>query len=206
MKKTVKVLSLVIIMALFSCSKEQATNEPEEFIGAEQLIGKNSKAKFAPVPVFEKPGGFPDGESLVVEGATSTLKRNKNGITGTINTNGLIPGNAYTMWFVIFGDAPGPPNSTYAAGHVVGGSGKGNFTAHKSAGEIFNNPLSAEVHMVIRSHGIAVPGIIPEQIHTFLGGCNPDLTFPEGPGRIWPDSDQVGYCANIQVAVHPSVN
>ena len=206
MKNTVKILSLVIIMVLTSCSDEPII----ESKAADQSV--ESKSNKSTISVFEKPGGFPDGELLVIEGATSTLKRNKNGITGNINTNGLIPGNAYTMWFVIFRDAPGPPNSIYAAGHIAGGSGKGNFSAHISVGEIFDtgdifdNPLTAEVHIVIRSHGQAVPGMIPDQIHTFGGGCNPDLTFPEGPGRIWPDSDQVGYCANIQVAIHPSVN
>ena len=132
MKHTVKILSLVIIMALSSCSDESII----ESNATDQL--NESKSNKSTISVFEKPGGFPNGELLVIEGATSTLKRNKNGITGNIKTNGLISGNAYTMWFVIFGEAPGPPNSIYAAGHIAGGSGKGNFSAHISDGEIFD--------------------------------------------------------------------
>ncbi len=141
-----------------------------------------------------------------IEGTSSTIHRNKKGITVNFKTDGLIPGNAYTLWFVVFGDAPGPPSSTHAAGHIVGGSGKGNFSGHLSLGdifdngEVFNNPLTAEVHMALRTHGPAQPGMISDQIHTIDGGCTSG--FPSGPS-LNPDSDVVGYCSNIQVAIHP---
>lgn len=204
MKNTVKFLSLIIIMVLFSCS-----NEPiNEAINGSQDGDIFSRAIQSSVPVLEKPNG-PEGDFLEINGASSTLHRNKNGITVNFNTNGLIPGNAYTLWFVVFGDAPGPPSSTHAAGHIVGGSGKGNFSGHISVGDIFdnmnvfNNPLTAEVHMALRTHGPAQPGMIPEQIQTIDGGCTSG--FPSGP-VLYPDSDVVGYCANIQVAMHPAVN
>ncbi len=203
MKKTVKFLSLVIIMVLFSCSSEPIIESETSL----QSVASKAAANKSKVVVLEKPGGFPNGEFLVIDGASSTIHRNKNGITVNFNTNGLIPGNAYTMWFVVFnvpGTPPGPPTqSSYGAGHIVGGSGNGNFSGHLNTGPGFDKPLTAEIHVVIRSHGQAVPGMIPDQIHTFEGGCNPDLTFPEGPGRIWPDSDEVGYCANVQLAIHP---
>lgn len=204
MKNTVKFLSLIIIMVLFSCS-----NEPiNEAINGSQDGDIFSRAIQSSVPVLEKPNG-PEGDFLEINGASSTLHRNKNGITVNFNTNGLIPGNAYTLWFVVFGDAPGPPSSTHAAGHIVGGSGKGNFSGHISVGDIFdnmnvfNNPLTAEVHMALRTHGPAQPGMIPEQIQTIDGGCTSG--FPSGP-VLYPDSDVVGYCANIQVAMHSAVN
>ncbi len=206
MKNTVKLFSLFFIMVLFSCSKETALDVTTENEISGQSVASKAAANKSTVAILEKPGGFPDGDFLEITGASSTIHRNKNGITVNFKTDGLIPGNAYTLWFVIFGDAPGPPYSTHAAGHIAGGSGKGNFSGHISVGDIFNNPLTAEVHMALRSHGPAQPGMIPSQIQTFDDGCNPSLTLPEGPGRIWPDSDVVGYCANIQVAVHPSVN
>ena len=90
----------------------------------------------------------PRQHSLKFPGASSKLTRNANGITVNLKTSGLIPGNVYTMWFVIFGEDPGPPVLvTYAAGHVVGQSGKGNFSAHLSVGDIFDNPLTGEVHL-----------------------------------------------------------
>jgi len=189
---------VAMLMFSMSCSNEPI-NEP---INGSQDVDFFSKATQSSVPVFERPGGFPDGDFLEITGATSTIKRNKNGIVGNISTSGLIPNNAYTMWFVVFADTQiGPPPSYFAAGHLAGGSGKGNFSARLNAGPEFQNPLTAEVHMVIRSHGQAVPGMIPNQIHTFDEGCS--TVLPQGPGRIWPDSDELGRCANVQVAIHP---
>ena len=194
MKNTVKLFSLAIIMVLSSCSDEPII----ESKAADQSIESKSNKS----TVLVKDYNHED-----ITGTSSTIHRNKNGITVNFKTNGLIPGNAYTMWFVVFGDAPGPPSSTHAAGHIVGGSGKGNFSAHLSVGDIFDNekifdnPQTAEVHMALRSHGKAQPGMIPSQIQTLDGGCNPDISFPTGP-ILHPDSDVVGYCANIQVAIH----
>ena len=188
-------------MVLFSCSSEPIS---------ESEISLNSVASKANI---NKSTVLVQNHNQVdVEGSSSTIHRNKNGITVNFKTSGLIPGNAYTLWFVVFGDAPGPPSSTYAAGHIVGGSGKGNFSGHLSVGDIFdmpnstmsvfNTPRTAEVHMALRSHGPAQPGMIPEQIQTLDGGCTSG--FPTGP-VLHPDSDVVGYCANIQVAIHDAV-
>ena len=206
MKKTVKFLSLVIIMVLFSCSKEPAIDVTSESNILGQSVASKAAANKSTVLILDH------NEDDIV-GTSSTLHRNKNGITVNFKTKGLIPGNAYTLWFVVFGDAPGPPTgSTHAAGHIVGGSGKGNFSAHLSVGDIFdnmkvfNNPLTAEVHMALRTHGPAQPGMMPDQIQTIDGGCLlPEIGFPSGP-FLHPDSDVVGYCSNIQVGIHPSVN
>ena len=200
MKNSLKLISLLIIMALFSCSKEPIIESEM----SEQSAAIKGAASKSTVHVSEKPGGYPDGEFIEIEDASSTIHRNKNGITVNLKTNGLIPGNAYTMWFVVVGETSGPPiSSALGAGHIIGGSGKGNFSGHYSVGDNFDDPLTAEVHVVIRSHGAAQPGMIPSQIQTLLGGCIDSLTFPQGPGRIWPDSDVVGYCANVQLAIHP---
>ena len=135
MKNTVKFLSLVIIMILFSCSNESIIeSETSEQLAISKSTAKSaSKSKAKKPTVLVKDHNYDD-----ISGTLSTIKRNKNGITVNFKTNGLIPGNAYTLWFVIFGDAPGPPTATYAAGHIIGGSGNGNFSAHKSVGEVFN--------------------------------------------------------------------
>ncbi len=201
MKHSVRLILLLIIMVLFSCSNEPLIES--EML--DQSVVNKSAANKSSVPVLERPDGPPHGDFFEIKGASSTLHRNKNGITVNFKTNGLIPNNAYTMWLVVFGDAPGPPTQiSYGAGHIAGGSGNGNFSGHLNTGPSFNNPLTAEIHVALRSHGQAVPGMIPDQIHTFDTGCDPDLTLPEGPGLIWPDSDEVGYCANVQVAVHPA--
>lgn len=204
MKNSVKLISLSIIMALFSCSNEPLieSETSEQSVLSKSAASNKSTATKSTVLIK-------DHNLNEIQGTSSTIHRNKNGITVNFKTNGLIPGNAYTLWFVVFGDAPGPPSSTHAAGHIVGESGKGNFSGHLSVGDIFdnmkvfNNPLTAEVHMALRTHGPAQPGMIPEQIQTIDGGCTSG--FPSGP-VLYPDSDEVGYCANIQVAMHPSVN
>lgn len=192
MKNLIKlcVLSTIILLAI-SCTKYPI-----------DIKGGNSNMKS--VSVMEAPDG-PDGEFLKISGASSKLSRSSKGIKVKFKTNGLIPGNAYTMWWIVFGETPGPPASLYASGQVVYDSGNNILSSHLNASPDFTNPLTAEVHIVLRTHGVAVPGIIDEQIGGRLGGCDVDLTFPEGPGMIWPDSDEVGYCANIQVAEHPPV-
>ena len=177
--------------AMTSCNKENSLT------GAESRSGNNS------TEIQAKPNG-PDGEFVVVPGASSKLHRTENGITVNFKTENLISNNAYTLWWVIFGDTPGPPTLvTYAAGHIAGGNGKGNFSSHVEVGDSFNNPLTAEVHLALRTHGPVQPEMMPDQIQTIDGGCLlPDIGFPSGPA-LYPDSDVVGYCANIQVAMHP---
>jgi len=200
MKNSVKLISLAIIMVLFSCSEEPVID-----LGIESKISGQSVASKAAAnksTVLIKDHNHDD-----IVGTSSTIHRNKNGITVNFKTDGLISGNAYTLWFVVFGETPGPPSSTHAAGHIVGGSGKGNFSAHLSVGDIFdnmkvfNNPLTAEVHMALRTHGPAQPEMMPDQIQTIDGGCTSG--FPSGP-ILNPDSSIVGYCSNIQVGIHPA--
>jgi len=207
MKNSVKLISLSIIMALFSCSNEPLIGNETSEQAALSKSAASSKSTSTKSTVLVR-----DYMHNPIEGTSSTIHRDEDGITVNFKTDGLIAGNAYTLWFVVFGDAPGPPSSTHAAGKIVGGSGKGNFSGHLSVGDlfdtpvnmtVFNNPLTAEVHMVIRTHGPAQPGMIPEQIQTINGGCTSG--YPSGP-VLHPDSDEVGYCANIQVAMHSSVN
>ena len=193
---------LLSVFVIASCTKEESIQtdkliiddlSSESFTNPELRSGNNST-----VEIVEKPGE----EFIVVSGAFSKLKRKANGINVHFKTNGLTPGNAYTLWWVIFGDAPGPPILvTHAGGLVVNSSGKGNFIVDLSVGEVFNNPLTAEVHMALRTHGPVQPEMMPAQIETIDGGCTSG--FPSGPA-LYPDSDIVGYCANIQVAMHPA--
>ena len=191
MKNTVKLLSLVFIMGLYSCSNEPLIDVPEESIATDQLFGKKSNDKKSTSTVMDM--------TDYIEGTASTIHRKSDGIKVNFKTKNLIPGNAYTLWYVIFGEAPGPPSSTYAGGLVVENNGKANFSAHKSAGEMFDNPLTAEIHLALRTHGPAIPGMTELQITTMDGGCTSG--FPSGPG-LHSDSDVEGYCANVQVAIH----
>jgi hypothetical protein len=113
----------------------------------------------------------------------STVTRTENGITAHLTVSGLAPG-VYTFWMRV--DAPGaPPAAGRLAGHVVGQSGNATFSGHVSTGDIVGNPsipglegtlqdpLHAQITLVVRSHGPAEPGRIHEQTHTF----EPDVAF-----------------------------
>ncbi|MCP9234855.1 hypothetical protein [Lewinella sp. JB7] len=207
---TPKIFFPLLLFVLTSCTQEESFRSDvllqdvrkSEMRADAKRMNSSSVSSTA---IYENPAG----EWMIIPGASSRLHRTANGITANFKTDHLIPGNAYTLWFVVFGDAPGPPSSTYAAGHIVGQSGKGNFSGHLSVGDefdapinltVFDNPLTAEVHLALRTHGPAQPGIIPDQINTMNGGCT--TGFPSGP-TLHPDSDETGYCANIQVAMHP---
>jgi hypothetical protein len=160
---------------------------------------------------------FADGS---VKGA-STLVRNKNRVSATLQTSGLDAGAAYTVWWVIFnlpencsdpcnlddifvnGDPEQGMNwlaieeaqisLLWAAGHVIGNNGIGNFGASlsegKATGELLFGPglvdaQTAEIHLVARTHGSPIPGQIKAQIHTFGGGC------------------EVNFCEDQQYSIH----
>ena len=109
----------------------------------------------------------------------STLMRTDNGVIAHLTASGLAPG-AYTFWMKV--EAPdGSTVSGRLAGHVVGQDGNVNFAAHVSVGEVLSgnpdfpsgplqDPLHAQIRLVVRYHGPADPGRIHEQTHTFEPG------------------------------------
>ena len=153
-------------------------------------------------------------DGSVVPEAISTIERNNAGLSLTMRTYGIQTGTAVTVWWVVFNypdkckypnpgvslctgaDLFGTPeveaSLLFGTGHVIGGDEEANFGAHLNAGDKtyaligpgLLNPLGAEIHPTIRSHGEALPGLIHEQIHTFNGGCPPNT------------------CTNLQFTVH----
>ena len=114
-------------------------------VGAALVMG--SLPASAGAPESEEVRTFP-GPGVVVPRASATLVQQPDGASFTFSTNGLTPGNAYTIWFVAFnnpGDCNSPmmdgaelvsfcgapdlgnpatePTAVWGAGHVVGGSG-----------------------------------------------------------------------------------
>lgn len=103
----------------------------------------------------------------------------------------------------------------YAGGNVVGNNGKGNFSGHLNAGDDspesinelmglpivggleLGNTFDAEIHVVLRTHGPAVPGVINEQIGSYAGGCDAPFAIP--PFTAYPD--EIGQCADIAAAI-----
>jgi hypothetical protein len=148
--------------------------------------------------------------TTVVPDAWSALVRTDNGVAATLHTSGLAPGSAATLWWVFFNnpaacvgecDLPDLFNPAtqasvqFASGHVIGGRGTANYGAYIREGDTSGcaapslpcngliDSRAALVHLVVRSHGQALPGAINEQISSFNGGCNPT-------------------CGNVQASVH----
>jgi hypothetical protein len=164
---------------------------------------------------------------------SSRLTRNDGGVSYRVQTTGLEPGTATTLWIVILNHPEyctatpcGLPylfvpdveaDVNYAAGNVIGGSGRATFAGRGNVGndsgsimgEWFGLPENgledargAEIHFIIRSHGPKIPGLVDEMIRTFNAGCGPDAMegappVPEALGTHGPNT-----CVDVQFAVH----
>lgn len=174
----------------------------------------------------------PDGP--MAEGTESTLVRMEHGLYAMINTTGLEPGDAVTLWWVIFNkpencsngqcgvddvflvdetgatlkDDVGAPRSNVTGravtevsqlsgpGTIVDEGGRAKILARLPVGDSNETqfgsgllyPMTADVHLILRTHGPAVPSVVREQLTTEWGGC------PES----WPKDP----CRNVQIAVH----
>jgi hypothetical protein len=124
---------------------------------------------------------------------SADLVRNNNGITCVIHTSGLVPGDVYSVWWVI----PDEALIFNASGGIAGGDGTATFAGHASTGAVgpvdgsvvlsngdgsFDQPRTDAVTVIIRHHGPPIPGIINQQTGSFNTGCG------------------VGGCKNVQIA------
>jgi hypothetical protein len=146
--------------------------------------------------------GNPHGSELG-GGPEAQLVRTGNGISYSLRTDRLRAGHAYTVWVVVVNDpqecaaTPCSPQDlilnpqtnaqvTFGTGHVVGGSGEAGFGGALRRGPIpagwnpdqgLDDPLGAEVHLVLNDHGQKLPAYMPEMIHTYRAGCT-DASLP----------------------------
>ncbi len=167
---------------------------------------------------------FPDASGTMVESGTSTLKRDADGVTATFEASDLPEGAYTLWWVVwnnpsacagipclepdLFNSATNV-DLGYATGAVVGTDGKCNMSVRLDKTELLAgfplelgiasgngliDPLTAEVHLVLRSHGEVVENLEEEMIRTFNAGCvgmAPQWGTP-GPNE----------CFDIQFAIH----
>jgi hypothetical protein len=166
---------------------------------------------------------------------TSTLVRTEHGVSFTYQSSSLPPGQVVTVWVVVFnnpaacathpctfadmgdGNPAAQSDFLYGGGHVIGGSGRGNFGGHLRVGDLsgsglaevggtatgLRSPMTAEIQLALHSHGPAVPGqVIKAQLTSFLGGC---LQFL-GPDGIADGPEDmpvaVGECSTFQGSIH----
>ena len=143
---------------------------------------------------------FASVKTMPLPGVTvgnAQLIRNNNGITCIIHTSGLVPGDVYSVWWVI----PTEALIFNAAGSIAAGDGTATFAGHASTGPIgpvdnsvvlsngdgvFDSPRTDIINVIIRHHGPPIPGLINQQMGTFNTGCGP------------------AGCKNVQIATfHP---
>ena len=160
-----------------------------------------------------------------VDGADATLVRMEHGLSMVLNTVELTPGNAVTVWWVVF-NAPeecsdgvcgeddifnldedgelilnedgSPPmnmdgigaaqiSAMRADGHVIDEGGAALFQGHLPVGDASEaafgpgllDAMAAEIHLVVRDHGPAIPGEVDAMINSLNGGCADE--FPNEP-------------------------
>jgi hypothetical protein len=151
----------------------------------------------------------------VVPATGTLLIRTRENVFANIHTNGLTPGHVVTSWWAFFnkpencGTRPCAPSdllnpavqgaAAFAGGKIIGDDGAATFGAYRTVGDstgVFPglstvpgllDPLRAEIHLVMRSHGPALvgdPEALGLQLSTFNGGCPPNT------------------CGNTQVSFH----
>ena len=153
------------------------------------------------------------GTGSVIPGTGSILVRTKEGVGMTLHSFGLVPGYAYTAWFAIFnnpkacatnpctGDDLATPRVRgvvlNATGQIAGADGTADFGAFRAVGDpsgpaeglgtamALEKPLTAQIFLVVRSHGAALSGSdLQAQLSMFNGGCPPNS------------------CEDVQIAFH----
>jgi hypothetical protein len=121
------------------------------------------------------------------------LRRTAQGVIGWITVDGaaLNTGDTYTVWAMVSNPGDATPDIGYAgagivfngtlrafvylrAGDLVGFPDELNMAS--GAGLI--DPLTAEITFVLRNHGPREPGLLHDQLTTFMGGCDYSLVPP----------------------------
>lgn len=144
-------------------------------------------------------GEFPGSGSGI--SGEATLTRTKDGVSVDQTFHGLTIGNAYTIWWVIFDNpqgcaaeecVPSDLGRGQAQGTLVNGGGfvadnatesnSSQLARHDVEGRQvwvgdpsgIDNPYRAQVHLVLRNHGVAesVPSDLAAQTSTFADFCN----------------------------------
>jgi hypothetical protein len=166
---------------------------------------------------------------------TSTLVRTDNGVSATLGTTALNPGDAVTLWWVVFNDPDscqagipgasscGPADAMHgrggvsvlrATGRIVDQAGTADYGAHLRVGDTsraligdgLTDVRGAEVILVLKTHGPKLPGLVSEQLHTFAGGCADQSDAPPGTPAHLVGTPGPNTCAEVQVSVHSHGN
>lgn len=152
-----------LAFALGGCDSSATSPITSETVHVESDLSASVR-----VPVF----AFAD---LQPTGGSSQIVRTRNGVNYQLQTEGLLPGHAYTLWIVIFNNTDGcaagtpgfsfcggpdvvndaaRPDMMYAAGHVAGASGQATFSGRRS---VADRSGSANAPVGLPAYGLEDP-------------------------------------------------
>jgi hypothetical protein len=210
---------LALAVALAACA-EPGTGPTSQTVGTNEDGRPSSPALLAggasPVIVAAAPiGPFPGSGSGI--SGEAILTRSTAGLWVDQDIDGLTPGYAYSVWWVIFDNPQGCVASTcapsdlarpQAQGSLVNGGGfvaagtTQSYSSHLARHDVdgahvpmgdpsgVDNTYRAQVHVALRSHGVAEANPADQAVQTsqFNGFCH----LPPDPP---------GVCQNVSVAV-----
>lgn len=228
--KTLIIIPLILIACLMLGCESETPVAPDSQL--EQIASVDAQSVTADAKTNTK------STAEIFNGVTgetigeSTLHRNGNGITVNFKTNGLIPGHAYTLWWVIWNNpelCAGPVcglddfvntnlvevELLYASGSVAANNGKGNFSAHLKVGDTTESVN--EYIFGLPSYG-GLQDADAAEIHAVLrshgpkipGQVNEQINSYEGGCVVNFDPfteipDEVGECGDIIAAIHAPI-
>jgi len=153
----------------------------------------------------------------------ATLKRSKEGVNLTVHTTALGPGNAYTIWWIIFnnpgacaptgcsgadfpqngGDPAVEASVMNATGRVADSDGNAWFTAFLPGGFMHTNPASGDVR---QAFGPGLQNVKGAEIHVVVRCHGPWSGNVEQISTLFGDCDNAASpsgCFDAQAAVFP---
>ena len=195
-------------------------------VSGQSAVAETGQALRAPVE-WRASGEVP---ARPIEGADATLVTSPAGAAMALRSSGFTPGHAVTAWWVIITEptlCEGVPCSgtdvlkrtefvspvvTFADGMVVDADGAVSFSGFLASGAVEGNwfgnrlddPMTAEVHLVLNDHGPLIPEIAASMLASYRGGCRDDSlpeAFPataKGDGMPGPNT-----CRLLQHAIFP---
>jgi len=186
-------------------------------LGYEKQVAEHLERTLAAKPQtfqFTNLRNISQGENVAAAGG-AFLVRSKNGLTARVMAGDLMPGHAYTFWWIIFNQpdecAQTPCGAAdlvaangavhYATGAVAAENGAANAIFSTTSGgppegAIFNGALPqrglmtdrgylAEVHLVLVDHGVPALADFTSSNPDVPGTWGWELTHPIPPGPAW---------------------
>lgn len=225
--KKVKLIPVLLTIVLVTGCESSTTIGPDLENGGDTslLVESQNKSEsihsHSPVVTFADPEGEPVGSSKVI--------RLKNKVILQLKTTKLEEQTAATLWLVVFNkpeNCDGPCDEPdlfnpatesdvlYSDGRIIQKTGNATYTGKREVGDnsgsLFNilglpspglkDSQKAELHLIVRSHGQLIEGMITSMITTFNGGC----TFDGLPNDSRLGIPGPNTCEDLQFSVHKS--